>query len=103
MTTARLTNMFGLLGVEPILGRTFSEEEGVSGRDQVVVLSEGFWRRYLDADPAALGRALHLDDVPYQVIGVMPGSADLGNLCGVNTSMCPEVQLSFAFSASETF
>ena len=68
------TNMFGLLGVEPILGRTFSEEEGVSGRDQVVVLSEGFWRRYLDADPAALGRALHLDDVPYQVIGVMPGS-----------------------------
>ena len=68
------TNMFELLGVEPMLGRTFSEQAGVAGRDQVAVLSEGFWRRYLDADPSALGRTVHLDDVPYQVIGVMPDS-----------------------------
>ena len=63
---------FGILGVSPALGRGFTREEEVPGRNRVVVLSHGFWERRLGADPAVLGRTLPLDGEPYTVVGVMP-------------------------------
>jgi predicted permease len=65
---------FPLLGVSPVLGRPFTEEEDRSGGSQVVVLSYGLWRRSYSADPNILGKTLKLDERPYTVIGVMPGS-----------------------------
>ncbi|MFL5578985.1 MAG: ADOP family duplicated permease [Gemmatimonadaceae bacterium] len=59
------------LGVRPMLGRTIEPRDA---REHVVVLSEGLWRRRYGADPAALGRAIVMNDVPYTVIGVMPSS-----------------------------
>ena len=50
--------------------------EDEPGRDQVVVLSHGFWTRLFGADPAALGKAITLDARPYTIIGVMPASFD---------------------------
>jgi predicted permease len=65
---------FPLLGVSPVLGRTFSEDEDRSGGSQVVVLSYGLWRRGYNADPNILGKTVKLDEQPYSVIGVMPHS-----------------------------
>jgi predicted permease len=65
-------NLFPLLGVQPQIGRGFLEEEDNEGRDQVVLLSDGLWRRRFHADPNVLGQKIVLNDSPYEVIGVMP-------------------------------
>ena len=72
MSTAGL---FPLLGVAPLLGRTFGPEEDRPGlRGPVVVLSHGFWRSHFGGDPQILGKTLSLDGRSYSVIGVMPSS-----------------------------
>jgi hypothetical protein len=65
-------NFFYTLGVAPALGRTFLPDEEQPGKDRVVILSDGFWRRKFGADPIALGHILKLDEQPYTIIGVMP-------------------------------
>ena len=65
-------NLFPLLGVSPVLGRTFSDAEDRPGAARVVVLNYGFWQRRFNRDPHILGKTLLLDDQPYTVIGVMP-------------------------------
>jgi putative ABC transport system permease protein len=65
--------VFPLLGVVPLMGRTYTQEEDKSGHP-VVVLSYGLWQRKYGADYSILGRAIQLDRQPYTVIGVMPKS-----------------------------
>jgi predicted permease len=65
-------NMFRVLGVEPSLGRTFAEGEDEPGRDRVVVLGDGIWRRRFGADPRIVGQTVTLDGESYTVVGVMP-------------------------------
>jgi putative ABC transport system permease protein len=64
--------LFPLLGVNPSLGRTFSPEEEKVGRDQVVVVSESFWKRRTGGDPNFVGKTITLNDKVYTVVGVMP-------------------------------
>ncbi|MEZ5316736.1 MAG: ABC transporter permease [Vicinamibacterales bacterium] len=66
--------LFEMLGVQPIRGRTFAPGEGRAGTDDVVIVSEGFWRDRLAADPDIIGRVLDLDGERVRVVGVMPGS-----------------------------
>jgi putative ABC transport system permease protein len=61
--------LFGMLGVNPIAGRTFREDDPPN----VVVIGAGFWKRHYAADPALIGRKISLDGESYTVIGVMPG------------------------------
>jgi putative ABC transport system permease protein len=66
---------FDLLGVAPMIGRTFRPEEGTKGNAGVVVLSYDFWTTRYGADPEILGRRIHLAGADYDertVIGVMP-------------------------------
>lgn len=91
-----------VLGVQPTLGRSFAPEEHFPDGARTAVLAHGFWRDRLGADPAVLGRALVLDDIPYTVVGVLPErfrppfadpiavwtSAHLGAPCN---SRCPTV------------
>ncbi len=66
---------FRLLGVDAAVGRTFTDEEGLPGQGDVVVLSHAFWVRVLGADPDVIGRSLQLsgaDSETRTVIGVMP-------------------------------
>ena len=73
ITFARLTpNLLDLLGVEPLLGRTFATQENQPGRDHVVLLSESFWRSRYGASPGVVGRTLEVDGDPYTIIGVLP-------------------------------
>src|SRR4051794_34346060 len=54
--------LFPLLGVNPSLGRTFSADEEKPGRDQVVVVSESFWKRRTGSDPGFVGKTIILND-----------------------------------------
>ena len=69
--------LFSLLGVQPMLGRTFTAEEMQSGHDHVVVLSGRIWRDRFASDPQIVGKTIHLDGYPYTVIGVLPGEFEL--------------------------
>jgi predicted permease len=63
---------FGVLGILPMLGRTFLEEEETIGRDRVVVLSHGLWTRRYGADRSIVGRTIQVDQKAHEVVGVMP-------------------------------
>jgi putative ABC transport system permease protein len=65
-------NYFGLLGVQPLMGRTFLAEEDQSGQDRVAVLSYNLWRRRFAADANILGRPLSINSESFTIIGVMP-------------------------------
>jgi putative ABC transport system permease protein len=67
-------NLFAMLGVRAALGRTFVPPDGQEGRDNVVVLSDGFWRQRFNADPNIVGQTLQLDGRGYTIVGVMPAS-----------------------------
>jgi putative ABC transport system permease protein len=70
--TRASADYFRAYGAQPAIGRVFLPEEDQPGAARVAVISDGFWKRRLGADPKVLGRTITLNDEPYQVIGVMP-------------------------------
>ena len=73
-------NYFAVLRVDAQLGRTFDPHDATPGYNLEVVISDGLWRREFGADPQIVGKALHLDNDAYSVVGVMPsGFRDQGS------------------------
>src|SRR5579859_2321927 len=68
------TNLFSMLGVSPIMGRTFSDAEGQPGGPRVAILSEEAWRQTFHADPNIVGKAVKIGGQPRTIVGVMPQS-----------------------------
>jgi putative ABC transport system permease protein len=68
---------FRVLGVQPRLGRGFTPQEHQPGGGSVVVITDLFWRRTLQADPNALGRTIVVDQKPCTVVGVLRPVPDL--------------------------
>jgi predicted permease len=66
-------DLFPLLGVKPILGRSFLRSEESAGT-RVVVLSYGLWERRFQSDPKLIGRTVTIDKLPYTVVGIAPRS-----------------------------
>jgi predicted permease len=67
----RLTsNYFDVLGVRPILGRSFLPEEEESA--DVALVTKNFWQKRLGGDPNVIGRSITLDGTPHTIIGVLP-------------------------------
>ena len=64
--------IFSVLGVKPLAGRTFLPEDGERGAAPVVILSENLWRSRFGADPNLVGRSINLDKRPFTVVGIMP-------------------------------
>jgi predicted permease len=68
-------NFFDVLGVRPLLGRTFGpDEDQKPGGNAVLVLSETCWRRQFNADPAVVGRDVELNRHPFTIVGVVPAA-----------------------------
>ena len=89
-------NLFDLLGVRPIVGRTFVAEEDKAGT-KVALLNESLWKRRFGSDPSVIGRALNLNGEVYTVLGVLPHTVRLpaaGN-------WRDQVWVPLAFSAEE--
>ncbi len=63
---------FDVLGVRPILGRSFRKGEDAHGAEAVLVLSYAYWMRSFGADPKVVGRVFEMNDRPHTVIGVLP-------------------------------
>jgi putative ABC transport system permease protein len=65
-------SFFRVLGVQPLLGRTFTEAEGEPGNQLKIVLSYGLWQSAFGGDAAIVGRDVRIDGTTYTVVGVMP-------------------------------
>jgi putative ABC transport system permease protein len=66
------SNYFSVLGVQPILGRTFAPEEDQSGGQRVVILSHALWRSRFGSDEQLIGKTASLNDQNYIIVGIMP-------------------------------
>jgi putative ABC transport system permease protein len=69
-------NYFATFGIQPIAGRIFAADEDTPGHSEVVVISERLWRTRFHGDPALIGQVLHMNGLPYSVIGIMPRTFD---------------------------
>ena len=96
VVTSEVTpNLFQILGVAPLRGRTFVKDEGEMNGPQAVLLSEGLWRRVFGADPNIVGRRVRVNGQERTVVGVMakgfrfPESAGAGVENGLWLPMQP--------------
>jgi putative ABC transport system permease protein len=64
---------FEVLGVKPLIGRLFKDEENRWGNQFEAILGYNFWRTRFHGDPFILGKSIRINDEPYTIIGVMPG------------------------------
>ena len=64
-----------VLGVQPLVGRTFTAEEDTAKGPRAVILSERLWRERYHADPKIQGQTIRLDGAPWTIVGVLPASA----------------------------
>jgi putative ABC transport system permease protein len=80
---------FEVLGIEPVLGRGFTEGEDRPGTGKAAVLSFGLWRTSFHEDRSILGKAILLRGAPYTVVGVLPQGAQMPNPADVWTPLMP--------------
>jgi putative ABC transport system permease protein len=75
VTSASITRgLIDVLGVQPAMGRNFTEEEDRKGGPRAALIADGLWRSAFAADPDIVGREIQINAQPYTVIGVMPRS-----------------------------
>ncbi|HKE84611.1 MAG TPA: ABC transporter permease [Vicinamibacterales bacterium] len=67
-------SLFPLLGITPVLGRSFSDGDDRPGSEKVAIISEALWKRRFGSDPSIIGRALTLNGVDTTVVGIAPAS-----------------------------
>jgi hypothetical protein len=81
------SGFFETLGVPPLLGRVFSDEEDQPGHRNVLVLSYRFWQEHFAANPGIVGHDVTVDGQNYLVAGVMPESFRFPEFAQVWTPM----------------
>jgi predicted permease len=71
-------NFFQVLEVQPAMGRLFTADEARGGPHPIALLTNAYWRRQFNADPAIVGKAIELNGTPVTIVGVLPDSFDFG-------------------------
>jgi putative ABC transport system permease protein len=66
------SSFFRVLGVAPIVGRSFTSDEDRPGTERTILLSHGLWQRRFSSDSGIVGKAIVLSGISYRIIGVMP-------------------------------
>jgi predicted permease len=74
------SDFFPLLGIKPVIGRTFTAEEEPVGATPVALISEGLWQRKFSSSPEVLGKNITLDGRSYTVVGVIPANFHLASI-----------------------
>jgi putative ABC transport system permease protein len=84
-------NFFDVLGIRPILGRSFVAADEGHGAEAVLILSHSYWQSRFGGDPHIVGRVFQMNDRPHTVIGVLPAVPQYPRECDVYmpTSACP--------------
>ena len=72
-------NFLDVLGVKPMLGRNFTNEESVWGGREAAILTHGFWTRRFGADPKIVGKSITLNGRPTEIVGVLPDWFDFAS------------------------
>jgi predicted permease len=93
-------SLFTLLGVGPVIGRTFTPAED-EGSARVAILSSRLWARAFGRDPSVIGRAVMLDRQPYSVIGVMPETFVFPSRGPLLNNVPADVYIPISFTPSE--
>ncbi|MBV9438280.1 MAG: ABC transporter permease, partial [Acidobacteria bacterium] len=70
-------SLMRVLGLSPILGRAFYDNEEKPGAAAVAMISEGVWRRRFGSDPSIIGRSVDLNGIPTTIVGIAPASLNL--------------------------
>jgi putative ABC transport system permease protein len=91
-------DFFPTLGVAPLVGRAFAEDEGPEGHDAVAVLSYGLWQRRFAGDAGVVGRTIQLNSRSVTVIGVMPADMRLFLNRGSLAAKPADLWMPFAFT-----
>ena len=77
------SSLFPMLGVLPVLGRSFSSEHEKTNSAPAALLTHRFWQSHFGSDPAVVGRTLTLDGSDYTILGVLPASVELARWADV--------------------
>ena len=72
ITRVVLPSLLPTLGVQPVRGRNFLPAETTKGRDHVTLITYGLWQRQFGGAEDAIGKSVRLDNVPYQILGILP-------------------------------
>jgi len=88
-------NFLPLLGVQPMLGRNFSDEECLLNGRKAVILSHAYWRQQFGGDTHIVGRSIHLGGNPTEIVGVLPASFDFDSIFTPGTKV--ELLVPFPF------
>jgi len=85
-------SFFSTLGIQPQIGRFFTEDEDKPGAAHVLVISDALWRRVFNADPAIVGHAINFNGASWTVVGVLPANFDFyGRSNGNNDLFLPMI------------
>jgi predicted permease len=91
-------NTFAVLGVQPVLGRAFADDDDrTPGAHPVTVLSYGFWQRRFAGDPSILNQVITINSAPMTVVGVAPHA-----FAGIVTTAAPDVFVPIMMKAEMT-
>ncbi|HEU4631235.1 MAG TPA: ADOP family duplicated permease [Gemmatimonadaceae bacterium] len=95
-------DLFSLLGVRPVIGRTFAPDEVGPGRRAVMVLGYELWQQRFGGDPGVVGAEIRVDDQPFTVIGVMGPRFHFARHSSLGDPELADAYVTFDYHLAET-
>ncbi len=92
------TNLFSVLGSNPVLGRTFADDDGREGQTRVIVISYALWQRRFGGDQNIVGRQISVNERPSTIVGVMPATFGWHIQRGTQASKPADIWIPFQIS-----